>query len=371
MYLKNNSQKKEKKLMIVFHDMTLGGIQRKVIDIINHLQKNETDIKIILCLQKNIGIFLQKLPKNVKVISPGIHTKRYDKTWFTFWMTIQIIKYDPDTILSFMDLGSIPTLMALKLVFWKKPKVVIGEDILTSKYVHIETNPPLRLRLIKHFYPKAESILVQTPIQKHDLSRIINIKNNNIFVSPNWLPLDFPPKTTNKNNNNRPIDVLFIGRIEAQKNLTKFVKIIKIVSRKNPKIKVTIIGSGAELPKIRRIINKLKLQKNIKILPPTINPEHYYLKAKIFLLTSDYEGFPLTLLEAISCGCTPIVNNIPEVHKFFNKFPEQILFDNELEAAKLILAKLSSVDYDINAYYQNKIIKLQQKNITKFVNYLL
>jgi glycosyltransferase involved in cell wall biosynthesis len=351
--------------------MTLGGIQRKVIDIIKYTQINYPNVELILCLQNKKGIFLNQVPSKITTISPSFHTRRFDKLWFTFWLMIQIIKHNPTNILSFMDLSSIPILIALKFVFWKKPKVIIGEDILTSKYVYIETHPQLRLKLIKYFYPKANSILVQTPVQKKDLNTIINnYKDNNIFVSPNWLPLDFPPKNIKKIINKRPIDILFIGRIEAQKNLIKFIKIIKNVSKYNPKIKVTIIGSGSELSKIKRQINKLDLQKNIKILPPTINPAKFYLKAKIFLLTSDYEGFPLTLLEAISCGCTPVVNNIPEVQKFFDKYSEEILFTDELNATQLISTKLLSVNQDINHYYQEKIIKLQQKNITKFVKHL-
>ena len=369
MNLKNIANK-DQKIMIVFHDMALGGIQRKVVDIVEYIKIKYPKVEIILCLQNKKGIFLSQVSPDTKIISPSFHTSRFDKLWFTFWLFIQILKYSPTNILAFMDLSSIPISIALKFAFWKKPKLIIGEDILTSKYVYIETHPKLRLKLIKYFYPKANSILVQTPIQKNDLNKIINNKkNNNIFVSPNWLPLGFT-KMTNKKVKVRPIDILFIGRIEAQKNLIKFVKIIKIVSKDFPKIKVAIIGDGSEKKIIKRLIKVLKLENNIKILSPVKNPERFYLRSKIFLLTSDYEGFPLTLLEAISCGCYPAVNAIPEVRDFFDKYDDQILFKNEIEAVKIIKNKLASTDDKAINYYKNKIIKLQQKNIDSFVKHL-
>lgn len=362
----------KRKLIIVFHDMTLGGIQRKVIDIINYIEKKYPNIEIILFLQNKKGIFLKKIPNNIQIKSPKIHSKRFNAIWFTWWLMIQFTKEKPTKILSFMDLGAIPTLMALKFVFWEKPEVIIGEDILTSKYVFTETRPFLRLKLIKYFYPRASLILVQTLIQKKDLEKILEKKLNKIIVSPNWLPLDFTPTTTTKTKT-RKIDILFIGRIEAQKNLFKFIKIIKNISlsKEFSKIKVAIVGQGSQTMEIKRFIKKKGLDKNIKILPPTINPIDFYLKAKIFLLTSDYEGFPLTLLESISCGCSPVVNDIPEIHNFFKKGGNSILFENEQMAVNLIKNNLLSPNQDLMRYYQNKIIKLQQKNISFFVKQLV
>jgi len=163
------------KLMIVFNDMSLGGIQKKTLDIIRYVQKHQNR-KIIICLRNKKGIFLKQLPKNVTCVSPKFHTAKFDMFWFIFWLIIQIYKYHPRRILSFMDLGSIPTILSLRFLFWRKVKVTIGEDILTSKYVYTETFPKLRLYLIKLFYPQADNILVQTTAQKNDLCRIIGNK---------------------------------------------------------------------------------------------------------------------------------------------------------------------------------------------------
>lgn len=354
---------KKNNFIIVFNDMDLGGIQRKIVDIISYTQNNYPNTSITLCLQRRKGLFLKQVPQNIRIINPPFETPRLNNLWFIFWLTYVFHKYQPSHILSFMDLSSIPTLIALKLLPLQKPHLTIGEDILTSKYVHIESFPKLRLKLIKKFYPQANSILVQTPVQKKDLHQIIG-KSNNIIISPNWLPLVFLPK--NINHTTRDIDILFIGRIEAQKNLKKFIQIIKRLSFNFPKIKAIIVGHGSESKTIKGLVKKLGLQKNIKIYPTTNNPQKFYLRSKIFLLTSDYEGFPLTLLEAISCGCYPVINNIPEIKKFFNNQPDKFIFRNQEQAVKKIENQISNPNYQQLKYYQVKITKSQNKNISLF-----
>ncbi len=140
---------KKNNFIIVFNDMDLGGIQRKIIDIISYTQNNYPNTSITLCLQRHKGLFLKQVPQNIKIINPPFETPRLNNLWFIFWLTYVFHKYQPSHILSFMDLSSIPTLIALKLLPLQKPHLTIGEDILTSKYVHIESFPKLRLKLIK------------------------------------------------------------------------------------------------------------------------------------------------------------------------------------------------------------------------------
>jgi glycosyltransferase involved in cell wall biosynthesis len=115
----------------------------------------------------------------------------------------------------------------------------------------------------------------------------------------------------------------------------------------------------------------LKLNKNITFIPTTATPEKYYEDSKIFILTSDYEGFPLTLMEAISCGCYPIVNNIPEVSTFFNKYKNNIIFQDNITASKIIQEVLHEPDLKVINFYRQKIISYQKQFLKKYTHYCL
>lgn len=359
---------KPQKLTIVFYDLNLGGIQKKIIDIVNYLNQNYPQIKINLILQHKQGIFINQIPKNIPIYTPKIHHKP-DFIFFTIWLTRQFSKLKSNTILTFMDNSANASIIASKLIFWQHPKIIIGEDIFTSKQISKESYPNIRLKLIKKFYPKANKILVQTPVQKKDLSEIIGKQfSSKIKVNPNWLPLEY---STKKPKRLKKIDILFVGRFDPQKNLFEFLQIITTIHTQNPKLNVCMVGNGPDLKIIKKEAKKLKLPINFIKSTPLV--KNFYNQSKIFLLTSNYEGFPLTLLEAISCDCFPIVKNIREVSLFFNKYHSDIVYNHPNQATNLINIYLKSPSKvsKIVAYYQNKIFLQQQQNLTKYINSIL
>lgn len=365
------TNKYPKRLLIAFHDLGLGGIQKKVVDICWYLYQHHPQFKVRIALRRRLGIFLSELPPNVVISAPHRPLYRLGTPRFLLWMVKEIIFFRPTHILTFMDFSAIPTLAALNFLFWKKIPVTIGEDILTSKYLTDLYGPsqaPIRQKLIEKYYPQARRILVQTPVQKKDLQKILKLINSSRIIStPNWLSLNYPPSPAKAlAPAGRDIDILYVGRIAAQKNLTRFIQIIKLIKKQHPAIKSVIVGDGEEFNKIKQLIVKYKLTQNITLVGSTTNPQSFYLRAKNFLLTSDYEGFPLTLMEAISCGCRPVSTELPEIRQFFDRQPEKYLYSDINTAVQLLLSTPHSLPY-----YRRKLIKLQIKNIQKYINFCL
>ena len=359
------------KLMILFYDMGLGGIQKKIIDISRYISEKHPKISIVICLIEKKGAFLNEVPKNVTVESPPFLLGRLNFLWLIIWLAWQNFKHNPHVILSYSSFSSIRLILSQKIIFWKKTPIIIGEDITTSIHtLRTEKEPKKCFDDIKKYYPLASKILVQTIAQKRDLEQIIGRKySSKIIVSPNWLPLSFPSKNTQTLS--RHTDIIFIGRIDQQKNLSRFVKIISLLTKDFPNIKVKIVGDGFQFEDIKSLVKKQKLQNNISLYHFTDNPSKFYLDSKIFLLTSDYEGFPLTIMEAISCGCYPIINNLQEIKPFFKDYSKEFTFNNNLEAVKLIKKALLFPHQSHLSFYQQKIAKDQLGLIAKYVDLTL
>ena len=83
-----------------------------------------------------------------------------------------------------------------------------------------------------------------------------------------------------------------------------------------------IIGYGSQFQKLKRIIKKNKLHKNVKILTNITNPFPYYKIAKIFVLSSKYEGFGNVLVEAAMFKVNVISSNC-------NSGPKEILLNGK------------------------------------------
>jgi glycosyltransferase involved in cell wall biosynthesis len=263
-----------------------------------------------------------------------------------------------------LDLGAIPSLLAAKCIFWRKIPIIIGEDILTSKHVYTETFPEIRLWLIAKLYPYATRILVQTKVQKNDLDAILKTKDPTLVrVSPNWLPLDYQPVSTVPE---KDIDILFVGRFDPQKNLYLFLDIISKLQKNIPHLNVVMIGDGPDRPGLVRYVKKHKLP--VRFIASTLDVRSYYLRSKTFLLTSNYEGFPLTILEAISCFSIPILRDLPEIITFFGQ-DCPLVFHQSQQAVSLLAKYLTSKTAPIATLssFQNRIYKSQKIYISDFV----
>jgi len=119
-------------------------------------------------------------------------------------------------------------------------------------------------------------------------------------------PLDLNSKEINFEKKEKTI--LFVGRIsEYQKRLSLIIAIWKIIlnEKKYNDWNLKIVGDGEDLETIKektKNLDRIYFEGRQK-------SEGYFEKASIFIMTSAFEGFPMTLVESLKKGCVPIVMN--------------------------------------------------------------
>lgn len=110
----------------------------------------------------------------------------------------------------------------------------------------------------------------------------------------------------NENISIKENQLVWCGRmVQNPKNIYFLIRLWKKLSPKYPNWKLIVVGDGIDRNKFEQRIKKNQL-KNIELKGLT-NPYPFYEKAKILLLPSYSEGFPMVLIEAMSHGCVPIV----------------------------------------------------------------
>lgn len=100
-------------------------------------------------------------------------------------------------------------------------------------------------------------------------------------------------------------DIIFAGRLVSHKNIDLLIKSIGTIKRKNPTIRLTIIGEGPEKKSLELLTEKLDLKKNIQFLGFLESPDDVYAlmkSSKVFVLPSVREGFGIVVIEANACG---------------------------------------------------------------------
>ena len=101
-----------------------------------------------------------------------------------------------------------------------------------------------------------------------------------------------------------------------------------------PGIELWIIGDGPDRNRYEEYVEKNHLQKEIRFLGRKTNPYPYMKLADYIILTSDYEGFPVTYLEAIALEKN-IITTIPTSDEYLNmKEYAYIISKDEKEMVK-------------------------------------
>lgn len=106
-------------------------------------------------------------------------------------------------------------------------------------------------------------------------------------------------------------DSLIIGivaRIDIAKRIDNALYIFNKLLKYHPEITLVIMGDGDQTDDIKLIINKMSLREKVHLLGFVPNARLYIKYFDIFLLTSDYEGFPIAIWEAMASGI-PIVSS--------------------------------------------------------------
>lgn len=164
---------------------------------------------------------------------------------------------------------------------------------------------PYKVRAIG-MYNIADKYLLLSEAYIKVFKNVMNINDisNKLIAITNPFPFQHESCNFNKEN-----IVLIVARMdEYQKRIYIALKMWKQIEKKYPNWKLCIVGGGKDLSSYKNYAKKFKL-KNITFEGHSNNVSYYYLKSKIFWMTSIWEGLPMTLIEAQQYGCICIAFN--------------------------------------------------------------
>jgi glycosyltransferase involved in cell wall biosynthesis len=101
--------------------------------------------------------------------------------------------------------------------------------------------------------------------------------------------------------------VIGIGRLVAQKNFRLLIDAFALVKRDHPTARLVILGEGEERGMLEAQIRRLGLQQSVSLPGFVDNPYACLARARVFVLSSDFEGLPTVLIESLAVG-TPVVS---------------------------------------------------------------
>ncbi|MDN5061290.1 glycosyltransferase [Aliarcobacter butzleri] len=289
-----------RKIVILINSLESGGAERVVSNLLNDFV-DRYDCYLIL-IHKNI---FYTLDSRVKILNLNeqknlLGIKKFLRLPILAYKLSKLIKeYKFDQVISFLSRSNYINILSNILI---KHETIINERAMPSLQYEYGINGKINKILIKTLYPRACLCL------SNSYGNMMDLKNNFNVVKIEYIHNLFDIET---------IEELSKKDIEFQKKRFTFVTVGRLDSGKNHKLLIEavkdfnadlwIIGDGELKEGLQKYINELNLNDKVYLLGKKENPFSFLSKADCFVFSSNYEGFPNVLVEALACGL-PIIS---------------------------------------------------------------
>ncbi len=162
--------------------------------------------------------------------------------------------------------------------------------------------------LMKNLYKDVDCLVLQTNEAKNFFEKIVK-DNNKLHVIPNPINEKFDVNTPYVGERDKTI--VTVGRLEKQKNQKLLIDAFKIASEKHNDYKLLLYGKGSLQKQLEEHCENNSLEDKVIFKGQVDNVKEEIYKAGMFVLSSDYEGMPNALMEAMALGLPCISTDCP------------------------------------------------------------
>lgn len=332
-----------------------GGAEKLVYDLSLQLAKKH-QIKILTYYDESSSDRCKQLIENgIEVLTLGKKTGVSLKSFFT---TSKIIKkFKPDIIHTHLHVNfyTLPYYFVHKKQIGfhtvhniaEKEQTGIHKKITNWLYHNRKVTPVAIGDII------AESIVKEYKIDKKDFPLIYN-------------GIDLH-KFSNNKNFSKVKNFIAIGRLSLQKNYSLMLEAFSLAITQYPDLTLTVLGAGDLAEQLNEITKKLGLEKVVNFVGNVSNVYEYIFNADCMIMSSDYEGLPLSMIECIASGLPIISTNVGSVVELVKDNENGFLCDaKNVDALAKCIVKMVNADINlINLMSQKSKEISQQFDITK------
>ena len=286
-----------KKVVFYINAIHEGGAERVMINLARQFAGGGVETLLITSF---VDTWEYSVPDGVKrlVLDKKIYKSKISRNLHRIFALRKVLKKEkPDCVISFM---AEPNYRSLIATFGLKTKTVISVRNSPKK----EYPGKVGSILAKILLPTADGCVFQTNDAKEwfvkklqDKSVIIPNAIADKFYGLEWHPI--------KGN------IITIGRLVEQKNHKLLISAFEKLHDEHPDITLSIYGSGNMESELESFINESNLSDCVFLKGPTQDVPAVLQDANMFVMSSDYEGMPNALMEALTVGVPCVSTDCP------------------------------------------------------------
>jgi len=304
------SNKKNSQIAFFIPNLECGGAEKMVINLANYFCKKNIKIDLILIQKK--GDFLKNVSKNIRIIN--LNSNR------AFYSIYPLIKYlrknRPKVLISTLNHVNIVALISVFISFTKTKIFIRSVNTFSMNLKSLSKSKEMIQRFSALIlYRFADNIISNSMQSADDLAKTLKLNRKKIKViyNPTITPNIYKKMEEYISHpwlNSKQITIIGVGRLEKVKNFTNLIRAVKILKNKID-AKLIILGEGSERKNLEKLIKNLNLKNSVKLMGFQQNPYSFIYRSNLFVLSSDSEGLPNALIEAMACGTPVVSTNCP------------------------------------------------------------
>lgn len=314
-----------KKVLFVIDSLTCGGAEKSLISLLPLLDYSK--IQVDLMLVKRGGVFEQYVPREVNVIplfQPQTMFYRIGLLWFSIllrvmrkrhgaevrWMAMHgvygTLKKEYDVAIAYQQ--GFPTYYVAQKVKAKRKYAWVNVDLRKAGY---------REAFNRRYYDMYNKVVPVSDALCDMMREMEYVETSKLFTIYDILNVDLIRRMSRESVeviSNHGVMIVTTGRLAPPKNHVLAVKTAFLLKKKGLYFIWYFVGEGSERRHIEELIGKYALEEQVKLVGMTPNPYPYMAKADVYVQTSSFEGFGLTLNEARILHKPVVSTNFPVVY---------------------------------------------------------
>lgn len=249
-----------------------------------------------------------------------IHAAVGDSIWRrcknAYRIGIRILQQDKFEVISAQDpfeTGVISWLLARK---FKIPlQIQVHTDFFSHYFFKESWKNRVRVWCGKFLLPKAKQIRVVSERIKKSLIAWNPLLQNKIVMLPIFVDVKKIQSAKIKQdlNNRYPefnFRILTAARISREKNIGLLLQSVAPLIKEDKQLGIVIVGDGPEQEQLKKTAQELNIESNIRFEPMTTDLVSFFKTANLFVITSNYEGYGRTAVEAMAAGVPVVMTDV-------------------------------------------------------------
>ena len=277
------------KILFTTPGMLFGGAERVMSILANEWVDQKHSVRILITTDNNKCVYPLHEGAEFVCIGKEVESAKHIHTTLIKLLRKEILEYKPDVVVSFMNDVCAYTAIAM---YGMKIPLIYSERNDPNK-VNQSKKDKLYRRIVEK---RADKIVFQTDGAKACYSKKVQDKS---CVILNPLDLTRIPEYDFKQT--RP-EIVTVGRLEPQKNQKILIEAFSKVKDMFPEYCLKIYGSGQLENQLKEQIERLNLSERVFLMGNSTSVLQDIKTARLFVLTSDFEGLPNALIEAMAMG---------------------------------------------------------------------